>query len=78
MPGPPSRRTPGARRRRLHQVLARRLLEPVHRDLQFRRREIKKAEQLAASIAESLGARPPVLLDTPSSARAENHADSAS
>jgi hypothetical protein len=44
----------------------------------MRRREIKKAEQLAASIAESLGARPPVLLDTPSSARAENHADSAS
>jgi len=44
----------------------------------MRRREIKKAEQLAASIAESLGARPPVLLDTPSSARGEGHADSAS
>ena len=44
----------------------------------MRRREIKKAEELAVSIAESLGARPPVLLDTPSSARGEDHADSAS
>ena len=44
----------------------------------MRRREIKKAEQLAASIAESLGARPPVLLDSPSSARGEDHADSPS
>jgi serine/threonine protein kinase len=44
----------------------------------MRRREIKKAEELAALIAESLGARPPVLLDTPSSARGEDHADSAS
>ncbi|MGH8576338.1 MAG: serine/threonine-protein kinase [Gammaproteobacteria bacterium] len=44
----------------------------------MRRREIKQAEELAASIAESLGARPRVLLDTPSSARGEDHADSAS
>jgi len=44
----------------------------------MRRREIKKAEELATSIAESLGARPPVLLDTPSPARGEDHADSAS
>ncbi len=40
--------------------------------------EIKQAEELAASIAESLGARPPVLLDTPSPTRHEDHADSAS
>ncbi|MGQ0595041.1 MAG: serine/threonine-protein kinase [Gammaproteobacteria bacterium] len=44
----------------------------------MRRPEIKQAEKLAASIAESLGARPPVLLDTPSPARGEDHADSAS
>ena len=44
----------------------------------MRRREIKKAEELAASIAESLGARRPVLLDTPSPARGEDHADSPS
>jgi len=44
----------------------------------MRRREIKQAEELAASIAESLGARPPVLLDAPSPAHGEDHADSAS
>lgn len=44
----------------------------------MRRREIKQAEELAVSIAESLGALPPVLLDTPSSARGQDHADSPS
>ncbi|MGH8474094.1 MAG: tetratricopeptide repeat protein, partial [Gammaproteobacteria bacterium] len=37
--------------------------------------QIKRAERLAASIAKSLGALPPVLLDTPSPARGEDHAD---